>query len=67
MSLPLFIFTDNLYENNKINKLVSVGSLPKQELIEKKDIKSPRLISAQNKSKNKSMDNLIKYQLGWSV
>ena len=67
MSLPLFIFTDKLYENNKTNKLVSVGSLPKQELIEKKDIKSPRLISAQNKSKNKSMDNLIKYQLGWSV
>jgi len=65
MSLPLFIFTDNLYENNKTNKLVSVGSLPKQELIEKKDIKSPRLI--RSKSKNKSMDNLIKYQLGWSV
>jgi len=66
MSLPLFIFTDNLYENNKTNKLIVVP-FPKQELIEKKDIKSPRLISAQNKFKNKSMDNLIKYQLGWSV
>jgi hypothetical protein len=65
MSLPLFIFTDNLYENNKTNKLVSVGPVYKQEL--KKDIKSPRLISAKHKSKNKSMDNLIKYQLGWSV
>ena len=67
MSLPLFIFTDNLYEHNKTNKLVSVGPVYKQELTEKKDIKSPRLISAKHKSKNKSMDNLIKYQLGWSV
>ena len=66
MSLPLFIFTDKLYENNKTNKLV-LEPVYKQELIEKKDIKSPRLISAKNKSKNKSMDNLIKYQLGWSV
>ena len=64
MSLPLFIFTDNLYENNKTNKLV-LEPVYKQEL--KKDIKSPRLISAKHKSKNKSMDNLIKYQLGWSV
>ena len=67
MSLPLFILTDKLYETDIKNKLVSVEKLSRPELIEKKDIKSPRLISAQNKSKNKSMDNLIKYQLGWSV
>ena len=64
MSLPLFIFTDNLYENNKTNKLV-LEPVYKQEL--KKDIKLPRLINDKHKSKNKSMDNLIKYQLGWSV
>jgi hypothetical protein len=62
MSLPLFILTDKLYETNK---LVSVEKLSKPELIEKKDIKSPRLL--RTKSKNKSLDNLIKYQLGWSV
>jgi hypothetical protein len=66
MSLPLFILTGKLYENNKTNKLVLVP-VSKQELTEKKDIKSPRLISTQHKSNNKSMDNLIKYQLGWSV
>ena len=65
MSLPLFIFTDNLYENNKTNKLVPVGPVYKQELTEKKDIKSPRLLRI--KSRNKSMDNLIKYQWGWTV
>ena len=65
MSLPLFIFTDKLYENNKTNKLVSVDKLSKSELIEKQGIKSPRLL--RTKSKNKSLDNLIKYQLGWSV
>jgi hypothetical protein len=65
MSLPLFIFTDKLYENNKTNKLIF--PVYKQELIEKKNIKSPRLISDKHKFNNKSMDNLIKYQLGWSV
>ena len=65
MSLPLFILTDKLYETNTTNKLVSVENVPKPELIVKKDIKSPRLL--RTKSKNKSMDNLIKYQLGWSV
>ena len=65
MSLPLFILTDKLYETNTTNKLVSVENVPKPELSEKKDIKSPRLL--RTKSKNKSLDNLIKYQLGWSV
>jgi len=65
MSLPLFILTDKLFETNTTNKLVSVDKLSIPELIEKKDIKSPRLL--RTKSKNKSLDNLIKYQLGWSV
>ena len=38
MSSPLFIFTDKLYEKNTTNKLVLVESVPKPELIEKKDI-----------------------------
>ena len=65
MSLPLFILTDKLFETNTTNKLVSVENVPKPELIGKKNIKSPRLL--RTKSRNKSMDNFMKYQWGWSV
>ena len=63
MSLPLFILTDKLYEQNIKNKLVESSS--KSELSNKKYIKSPRLMK--KSSRNKSMDNFIKFQSGWYI
>ena len=51
--------------NNVDNNIINNDNNYNNNNNNNKDIKSPRLL--RTKSRNKSMDNFMKYQWGWSV